>query len=88
MTTEGNKDPWSIVTKIARDKLKVAETTCSLNLPTGEITLGWRDIFDTLIKKAVPTDDLGDKGPETLKSEQKIISILIVMLKGTYRKQK
>lgn len=56
--TEGNKDPWSIVYKIAREKLRVTETACSLTLPTGEVTIGWRDTFEALMSKAVPEDSL------------------------------
>lgn len=57
VTTEGNKDPWSIVTKIAREKLRITETACSLTLPSGEVTIGWKETFETLMRKAVPMDD-------------------------------
>lgn len=44
--------------KIARDKLQTPETVCSLQLPSGEYTASWREIFDALMKKAVPSDDV------------------------------
>jgi len=58
VTVEGNKDPWSIVYKIVREKIRASETACSLELPTGSLTMGWRETFGALMEKAVPSDDL------------------------------
>jgi len=58
VTEEGNKDPWSVVYKIVREKLRTPETTCSLVLPSGHTTMGWRETFCALMEKAVPSDNL------------------------------
>jgi len=58
VTEEGNKDPWCLVYKIVREKLRNAETVCSLKLPTGEMTMCWKDPLEILTKKAVPPDSL------------------------------
>lgn len=61
VTREGNKDSWSIAYKIAREKLRVTETACSLVLPTGEVTMNWKDTFDALMEKAVPPDEMNNE---------------------------
>jgi len=58
VTTEGNKDPWSIVYKIVREKIRTSEIACSLVLPSGHTTMGWRETYCALMEKAVPFDDL------------------------------
>jgi len=58
VTIEGNKDPWSIVYKIVREKLRTSKTACSLVLPSGHTTMGWQETYCALMQKAVPADDL------------------------------
>lgn len=61
VTTEGNKDPWSLPYKIARERLRVTETACSVLSPDGGVTLSWRDTFEVLMKKAAPSDNPDDE---------------------------
>jgi len=58
VTTEGNKNPWSIPYKIARDKLKASEVACSLILPNGEQTEDWSGSVKALLQKVAPEDDI------------------------------
>lgn len=44
--------------KIVREKVRTSETACSLVLPSGHMTMGWRETYCALMKKAVPADDL------------------------------
>lgn len=58
VTVEGNRDPWSLVYKIVREKLRNAETVCSLKLPSGDMTMCWKDTLEILTRKASPSDVL------------------------------
>ena len=55
--TEGNKDPWSIIYKIAREKFNKPECMCSLALSNGEFTTNWNDTMSKLMDKCVPEDN-------------------------------
>lgn len=54
--TEGNNDPWGIVYKITRDKMRRNEIPCSMTLPDGSVTMTWRETARALLKKMVPKD--------------------------------
>lgn len=56
VSEEGNKDPWGIVYKIARDKIKTPESVCSLVSASGEYTASWQSTMKELLGKAVPRD--------------------------------
>lgn len=57
VTTVGNEDPWSIVYKIVRDKIKKHDCIGSLTLPNGQQTNNWTETMNALLDKCVPIDD-------------------------------
>lgn len=61
VTTEGNRDPWSIIYKIIRHKIKKDIFLSSLKLPSGEFTHSWKETANLLIDKCVPRDEVNSE---------------------------
>lgn len=58
VTKEGNREPWSLVYKIVRNQINKEEFLNSVILPTGEVTLSWRETVLKLLEKFAPKDGL------------------------------
>lgn len=72
VTKEGNRDPWSLVYKIIRNKLNKETFLSALRLPSGELTTSWRDTADKLLYKCVPKDMTEDETEEQKEIKKKI----------------
>jgi len=55
VTTEGNREPWSLVYKIIKNKHKKENITCSLELQDGTHTRTWNETMNAL-DKCMPKD--------------------------------
>jgi len=64
VTIEGNKNPWSIPYKIARDKLKISDVACSIVLPSGGQTRDWSGSINALLQKVASLDDTSTENEE------------------------
>lgn len=53
----GNEDPWSIVYKIVRDKVKKPNALCSLMLSTGRWTANWLETASAILDKVLPREE-------------------------------
>lgn len=60
VSVHGNNDPWSIVYKIIRNKIKKDICMSSVVLPTGNITLSWKETMEALINKCVPGESVNN----------------------------
>lgn len=61
VTSEGNREPWTIIYKIVRHKIKKDVCMSSLKPPSGDFTHSWEETMNVLIDKCVPTDDTGSE---------------------------
>jgi len=71
VTTRGNADPWGIVYKILRNKIRNDFNTFHSVGEGDASTLTWRDTAMKILDKLVPTNE-GDDDPEMRKTEEKI----------------
>jgi hypothetical protein len=53
----GNEDPWSIIYKIARNKVNKPNYIGTLTLPSGHKTNDWEESVKALLEKCVPDDE-------------------------------
>lgn len=72
VTTEGNREPWSIVYKIIREKLNKSTYLNSLILNDGTRTSDLNSTVKELLKKCVPMEDQMDDCDEHREIRQKI----------------
>lgn len=58
ITVEGNRDPWSLIYKIIRNKINKEDFLCSVKLPSGEVTKSWNETVKILLEKCAPKDEI------------------------------
>lgn len=63
MSTEGNRDPWGILHKIARNKIRHKCNVGTIVTPSGEKTKSWRESISVLLQRFAPQDDVDKEMP-------------------------